>query len=132
MRRLWIAVLCVLFLAFVAQPALGEGRLGKRYIGFTIGQVVPGDEEIEEVDDSILQLSAGINLVASPNVDVPITFQFVKMEGEMLGVDVEATGTHAGIGINYHFSPGNTVNPYISVEVGYASMEAEASLMGSS
>jgi opacity protein-like surface antigen len=125
-----IAVLVVLVMGVAAQSTLAQGLLGKRYMGFEIGQTTPGDDDIKDVDDSILQLGGGINIPVNPNVDAIVNLSYAKLEGYIEGVDYEATAKGVLGGINYHFTPDQKVNPFVGILVGFVSTEAETSVPG--
>ena len=125
-----IAVLAVLVLGVGVQSGFAQGLLGKRYIGFGIGQMTPGDDDIKDIDDSILQLGGGINIPVNPNVDAVVSLFYAKLEGDVEGIDVEATAKGVLGGVNYHFTPDQKANPFVGIRVGFVSTEAEASVAG--
>jgi len=124
------AVVAVLIMGIAAQSAFAQGLLGKRYIGFEIGQMTPGDDDIKDVDDSILQLGGGINIPVNPNIDAVVSLSYAKLEGDVEGIDVEATAKGVLGGINYHFTPEQKANPFVGIRVGFVTSEAEASAGG--
>ena len=122
-----IAVLSVFVTALTVQSGIGQGLLGKRYVGFEIGQMIPGDDLLNDVDDSVLELGGGINIPVNPNLDTIVSLSYAKLEGDIDGIDVEATAKGVLGGINYHFTPDQKANPFVGVRVGFVSTETEAS-----
>lgn len=125
-----ITVLTLLVMGVAVQSGFAQGLLGKRYIGFEIGQMSPGDDDLKDIDDSILQLAGGINIPVNPNVDAVVSLSYAKLEGDVEGIDVEATAKAVRAGINYHFTPEQQANPYVRISVGFVSTDAEASVSG--
>lgn len=114
----------------IVGSSYAQGLLGKRYITIQIGQTTPGDDEIEQIDDSIFQLGGGVNLPVNPNLDANISLSYEKIDGDYQGVDVESTAKGILGGINYHFTPKEKTNPFIGVRVGFVSIDSEASAAG--
>lgn len=119
----------LLFLCFV-QSVSAQGLLGKRYAGIQIAQANPGEEFVEEIDNSILQLCGGINLPVNTNTDAQIILSYAKLDGDYHDIDVDAAFKGAICGISYHFTPEQRANPFIGVRAGLVIIDAKASVEG--
>lgn len=110
----------MVMLSFVSIDIFNaKGLLGKHYIEFQIGQLNPGDDDVENIDDSIFFLSGKYNNPFNPNVDTFIKFEYFRLEEEISSGDYkESTSIDAMAGINYQFRPKEEVNPFLNVSVG--------------
>lgn len=113
--------------------------LGKRYAGIAIGQVTPGDEDLKDMVDSIDVYALGMRLPASPNIDVVASVSLSKMDGKAVLVDpylgpvdykADADGTSLSAQLQYHFTPGGTVDPYVDFGILWAKSEVELKALG--
>lgn len=132
MKKLfWSLLIIVIVFNFVfLSNVFAQGLLGKRYIGFEVGQVTPGDEWVKDVDDSILFFGGGFNIPLDSNVDFGISIGYSKLEGSWEGVDIESTAKSLIGGIAYQFKPKQQINPYITFTCGIVSTEVELSVPG--
>jgi opacity protein-like surface antigen len=130
-----VAMLAVISIAADADA----GILGKRYIGASVGQVTPGNDEVKDIDDSIISYGVGLRLPINANLDFVGSIGQSKLDGDttmydpMLGfydVDIEGTGTSLGALLQYQFKPGEQVNPFVDVGVLWGKSEIEASVAG--
>ena len=116
------------------------GILGKRYIGISIGQVTPGDEDLKEIDDSIFGYGVGIRLPIDANLDFLASIGQSKLEGNGTEWDpyygiwydwnVEATGTSLYSALQYQLQPGQQVNPFIVGGILRVKSEGEVKVNG--
>lgn len=125
-----ITILAVLVLGVAVRPGSAQGLLGKRYIGFSISQMTPGDDFVKDIDDSILGLGGGINIPISTNIDAIFSLGYAKLEGGLMGVDVEATSIALLGGLNYHFTPDKKVDPFVGIGAGLSKVKTETSYLG--
>ena len=130
MKPMLGTILIVILMTMIAGSCYADGLLGREYIGFEVGVTKPGDDMVEEVDDSILGVGGAINLPLSSNLDFNFSIGYSKAEGDYLGVDVEITATTYLGRLLYHFTPEQSTNPFIVVGVGLVQSEVEAKLMG--
>lgn len=130
-----IAILTVILVVADADA----GILGKRYIGASVGQVTPGNDEVKDIDDSIISYGVGLRLPINANLDFVGSIGQSKLDGSVseydpyLGfyeIDVEGTGTSLGALLQYQFMPGDQVNPFVGVGVLWSKAEIEASVAG--
>lgn len=123
-KLICIAVIIVLITGVVTQLTFAQGLLGERYIVLSIGQTNPGDEDIEEIDDSIFQLGGSINLPVNQNIDAVFSYSYAKLDGNFIDVSVVEVETTARVfvgGINYHFTPDKKTNPFVGIRIGFFS-----------
>ena len=106
------------------------GCLGKHYLGFSIGNTILGDEDLENLDYSILSLGGNINIPVGPTTDFVISLSYSKSEAEFGSIDVTASSTSLIGGFNFHFGPEQNIDPFIGLRFGIVRSEAEASLYG--
>ncbi len=125
-----ITILAVMVLGIAVRPGFAQGLLGERYIGFAISQTKPGDDFVKDIDDSILGLGGGINVPISTNVDAIFSLGYAKLEGGLMGVDVEATSIALLGGLNFHFAPDKKVDPFVGIALGLVKTKAKASYFG--
>lgn len=130
MKKLFWLLLIIIFNFIFLSNTFAQGLLGKRYIGFEVGQMTPGDEWVKDVDDSILFFGGGFNIPLDSNVDFGISIGYSKLAGSWEGVDIESTAKSLTGSIAYQFKPEQQINPYITVMCGIVSSEAEFSIPG--
>jgi len=109
-------------------PCLADaGILGKRLIGASIGQVEPGDDYLNDVDDSVVSYGVNLRLPVNANLDVIAGMSQSQLEGDdpFTGESIEADGTSLQIGVQYQFSPGEKINPNIAVGFGRVDVDVE-------
>ncbi len=131
-------------------PVKGQAILGKRYIGISGGIAKVSDDVLEEIDDTITTLGVLARFPVTPKLDVVFSAARSKLEGDVdyyytesfyyysyygafyyeypyYGyVDIEITATQLNGGLQYHFAPGNTIDPVIGASLVYVSVDAEA------
>ena len=127
-RIIHITITVVMVLG-IAGPAQG-GLLGERYIGIQVSQTTPGNDDVKDIDDSILGLGGIINVPINTNVDAVFSLGYSKLEGELVGIDCEATSIGLLGGLNYHFTPDEKVDPFVGIAVGLVKTSAKASYLG--
>lgn len=125
-----ITISAVLVLGIAVQSGSAQGLLGKRYIGFNISQTTPGDDDVKDIDDSILGLGVSINAPVNTNVDAVFSLGYSKLEGDFMGIDFEATSIGFLGGLNYHFMPDKKVDPFVGIAAGLVKTDAKASYFG--
>ena len=136
-KIIYLTIPVVLILGIAAQSGFAQGLLGKRNIGFAIGRMRPGDKDF--FDDSIFELGGGINIPVHPNVDATFSLSYGKAEGDAglidsegnyLVIDLETTAKAFLVGMNYHFTLKEKVNPFVGIAAGLVKREVEASYRG--
>ena len=120
---LWSLVVMMIFVFTNVSNA--QGLLGKRYVAVQVGQMNPGDDDVEDVDDSIFLLGGRFNTPVNPNVDAFFDLAYSKLEGDIGSIDVESTAKEIIVGMNYYFSPNEDVNPFLSAAAGIVWTEVE-------
>lgn len=108
-------------------PAVVQGRglLGERYVDALIGVTKPGNDVVERYDDSIVLFGGDLNWPVNPNVDLQINVSHEELDGSVsdtwLGYgDLEVETTVVVAGANFHFHPGQKVDPFLIMRFGLA------------
>ena len=65
-----LAASIALLVAFSNQAAWGQGLLGERYVGATYQLMTPGNDDIQEIDNSIDGFSVFLNQPLDCNWDL--------------------------------------------------------------
>ena len=125
-----LAFTLVVGLILCACDANAEGVLGKRYAGFSIGVTKPGDDLWEEIDDSIIGWNASVNMPLNPNVDLGLSIGRAKADGDLAGVDIKLTLIGISGRILYHFSPDQSIDPFLGAGIGFGNSKVEATTLG--
>ncbi len=119
----------ILSLGVFAVAALGgvhahaRGLLGERYVNAGVAVTRPGNDEVEEIDDTIVGYGASFNLPVQRNMDVELFASHSELDGESDVVAVDAEQTDFGAGLVGHVSPGQKADPWVSVRLIYAESE---------
>ena len=124
----------IAILAVVAMVSYADaGILGKRYIGVSVGQITPGNDDLKDIDDSIITYGADLRLPIDANLDFVAVIGQSKLDGDVTiyhpwygayDVDVEGTGASLGGLLQYQYVPGE-VNPFVAVGVLWEKAEIE-------
>ncbi|TWI73220.1 outer membrane protein with beta-barrel domain [Desulfobotulus alkaliphilus] len=129
----------LIFFAFITILPAEAGIFGKRYIGFSVGHTIVGDEELQNIDDPILSYGLGGRFPVSPNLDLMGSVTQSKISGDMYlynqwggyySVSMKTTGTIISGSFQYHFLPEEKVNPFIGLGLAWSKVETETSFGG--
>jgi hypothetical protein len=137
--RTWcftVALLLSFVVLFAADSALARGFLGERFISIRGGIIRPGDDEVRDIDDSIVTGGVGVNVPMSEQLDIRARASYSKLDGDedadtVMGpvpVSVEVEGYSIGVGADMHFKPDDQVDPFVGVTVGLRRSKAEANV----
>ena len=65
-----VKIVSPIFCFLMPLVASAQGLLGERYVNVQASFVRPGNDIVRAIDDSVLDISANLNIPASENVDV--------------------------------------------------------------
>jgi opacity protein-like surface antigen len=126
---MWVVLL--VFVSVCASSSVQAcGLLGERYASALVGFTRPGNDWLDNVDDSILHLGAGLNWPVRDDLDVVVSLSHQRLDGTayslMGGSDrLEATTTGVFAGVNLQLRPGESVNPFLIGRMGLVRSEGE-------
>lgn len=102
-----------------------KGLVGQRSVGLFGGVVKPGDDIVEDIDDSIVSYGLTVNIPVLEKLDLGLSLSRAEIDGDLFGVDYEEEDTAVTGGVRYHFMPGKKINPYVFGAFIYAEADAE-------
>ncbi len=128
-RRSSILTLLALCLSACYPAAVqGRGLLGERYVDALIGVTKPGDDAVEQYDDSIALFGGDLNWPVNPNLDLQVNVSYEKLDGSYLSwelVELEIETTAVLVGANFRSRPGQKVDPFLIVRFGMVRASVE-------
>lgn len=127
--KIWRGVLILSIMAVIvlsARMADAGGLLGRRYIAVEIGQMRPGDDDLRDIDDSILHFHNVLNVPWNANLDLRASVSHTMLDGGYRVPGLESKATTLRSGVNYHFSPDRQMDPYITAGIGCVRSEVKA------
>ncbi len=129
-RRSSILTLLALCLS-ACYPVVVQGRglLGERYVDVLIGVTKPGDDVLEELDNSIMLFGAELNWPLRRDVDLNVSASHEEIDGTLsdaFGVArLQAQFTSVLVGANFQFRPEEKVNPFLIGRFGLVHTQIE-------
>lgn len=126
-----ILIFSAIFSAFTINA--DANFLGKRYVAIGAGVLSPGDDIVNDIDDSIVTYSANLRYPLNSTYDLLASFGQAKIDGDMnvyipnylssINTDVDGTSTSIRGGIQFHFRPNDQIDPYIGVGIIWSKFE---------
>ncbi|HKJ71347.1 MAG TPA: outer membrane beta-barrel protein [Gammaproteobacteria bacterium] len=114
-------------LGLAAAPgAHAEGLLGKRYASALIGQVITGDSDLRDYDQTYLALEGRVNVPVTEHVDAGLRYGRETLDGSHNGVDLKETEQTFLGEATYHM-PGHSerVDPFLRARAGLVRTRTE-------
>tara|TARA_Y100001970_G_C14005492_1_gene735628 strand:+ start:223 stop:918 length:696 start_codon:yes stop_codon:yes gene_type:complete len=116
MKNLFILALCAICIGHLFSNRLSaSGLLGKRYMGVSIGFLIPGDNADSEYDNFWSGYGGIINLPFNKNIDGHLTLRTIAGEGNILNENIKTTYQLIDGSLIYSLSPNQKTNPFLKI-----------------
>ncbi|MDZ8120208.1 porin family protein [Pontiella agarivorans] len=115
----------IMVMAITAQTSNAKTLLGTNHVRGAFGMVKFGDNFSDDVLGYGYGFEGAVNIAVHSNIDLNITGSYLTADGDTAGVNIDTTTLSGGASLLYHFSPRETVNPFISAGVGAVRSELE-------
>lgn len=114
-----------------ALAEVHHGLLGESRVRLDGGVILPGDKDVEEIDDTIPAYQALVNIPLHQQVDARIFAAYTELSGSILeSFDVKEEVYSAGGALVVYFPSDSTVTPYFLLGALYQESDYELRFSG--
>lgn len=128
-KILIVSAALILSFGLLVSDGSAQGMAGKRYLAVSFGDMLPGNDDLNRVDDAVVQIRIVGNFPILQNLDLFALLGYGQAKGN-IGTDfMESSSTtqRAEGGIVYQFFPGQAFNPFLRGTLGYVHLKSNNS-----